>query len=74
MIIRFGLIEIARIKAKTVRRLQFPMEDITYVKAATRAIPTGGVLMAHVSNCRRQQFGSDSRDGRRQHAASQQER
>jgi hypothetical protein len=65
IIIRLGLIEIARIKAKAVGRPQFPVENITYVKAATRAIPSGGVLIAHVGNCRRQQFGGDSRDGRR---------
>jgi hypothetical protein len=31
MIIRLGLIEIARIKAKAVGRPQFPMVDVTYV-------------------------------------------
>ena len=43
------------------------MDDITYVKAATRAIPSGSELMAHVGNCRRQIFGGYRRDGRRRH-------
>jgi hypothetical protein len=38
VIMRLGLIEIARIKAKAVGRSQFPVEDMTYLKAAI--IPT----------------------------------
>ena len=70
IIIRLGLIEIAGIKAKAVGRPQFPVKDISYVKAATRAIPSRGVVMARMGNSRRQQFGGDSREGCRRHAGS----
>ena len=70
MIVRLGLIEIARIEVKAVGRSQFPVVDVTYVKAAARAAAKGGVVMAHVGNCRRQQFGGNSRDGHRRHAGN----
>ena len=61
MIIWLGLIEIARIKAKAVSGPQFPVVDVTYVKAARTPI-RGGVVMAQVDNCRSRQFGGSGRD------------
>jgi hypothetical protein len=56
MIVRLGLIEIARIEAEAVGRSQFPVVDLTYVKAATWTTARGGVAVAHVGDCRMQQF------------------
>ena len=50
-LVRIGLIELAGIKAKAVGR---PQLDISHVKAATRVIPSRGVVVAHVGNCGRQ--------------------
>jgi hypothetical protein len=64
MIVRLGLIKIARIEAKAVGRSQFSMIDVTHVKATARATPSDGVV-AHVHDRLRRQFGRNGRDGHR---------
>jgi hypothetical protein len=67
MIIRLGLIEIAWIKAKAIGRPQFPMVDVTYMKATARTAARDDVVMVHVG---RQQFGGRDRDRHCRHASS----
>jgi len=64
IIIRLGLIKISRIEAEPVGRSQFPVVDVTHVKATARATPRGSV-MAHMDDRRRRQFSGNGRDGHR---------
>ena len=69
MIVRLGLIEIAWIKAKAVSRPQFPVVDVTYMETTARTTARDAVVMAHMGDRRRQQFGGSGRHRRSGHAS-----